>query len=68
MRRLIWKSERCVHCGVCVGQCLYEALAVNSETGETAFGADECRVCKRCVPACSYGAVEIVTDHTGEAG
>lgn len=65
---LIWDQERCVHCGGCTGQCTTGALAIDPESFEVHYDGTSCIACKLCIPACSYGALESISDHLKKTG
>lgn len=67
-KNLIWKEERCVHCGACVGQCLPKALDVEAATRRVKYDGAACIACELCVAACPYGAIESVSKHLSAEG
>lgn len=67
-RNLVWDEELCVHCGACVGQCPSSAFSLHEQTLEVVFDAGRCIACELCIPACSYGAVEPISDHLRRTG
>ena len=50
-------SEKCTHCGACVGQCPTGALYVEPDTRKVALDSEKCIACRQCVPACPYRAI-----------
>jgi len=50
-------SEKCTHCGACVGQCPTGALYVEADTRHVVLDSEKCIACQQCVPACPYGAI-----------
>jgi len=50
-------EDRCIQCGVCVGQCPTEALYVEAGTRRVRFDAEKCIACQQCVPACPVHAI-----------
>jgi ferredoxin len=54
-------SDRCTHCGACVGQCPTTALSMNQDF-ELAFNPEECIACGRCAVACTFNAIAVEFD------
>ena len=50
-------TNKCLHCGLCVGSCPHNAIFMNEVTLE--FN-DDCTSCGRCVKLCPMGALEMV--------
>ncbi len=67
-RNLVWDKDHCVHCTACVGQCPSAAFAVDPVSYAVSYDETRCIACKLCIPACSYGAVESVSDHLRRTG
>ena len=67
-QNLIWSDEKCVHCGGCTGQCTTGALTMNPQTYKVQYESSNCIACKLCIPACSYGALESISDHLRTIG
>jgi L-aspartate semialdehyde sulfurtransferase ferredoxin len=68
LRNLVWDEASCVGCGACVGQCPSAAFTVKDKTQDVVFTGERCIACKLCIPACSYGAVELVSHHLRRTG
>ena len=65
---LLWDEEKCVHCGACVGQCLSKAFVPDPVSGKVVFDPHACIACKLCLPACGYGALEMLNNHVLKDG
>ena len=50
-------TNKCLHCGLCVGSCPHNAIFMNEVVLE--FN-DACTSCGRCVKLCPMGALEMV--------
>ncbi len=50
----------CGRCTVCHSLCPYEAILVNSETGEVGIDIEKCQFCGICYSACPVSAIDIV--------
>ena len=67
-QELYWKRRHCVQCGECLDTCPKDALNPPISPEETQMEGstyqkvirDKCDLCMKCVPACKYGALEIV--------
>lgn len=68
VKNLMWDEQMCVHCGACTGQCLSSALSLDTRTMEVVYDGEKCIACELCIPACSYGAVESISDHLEKIG
>ena len=68
LKNLVRHEQLCVHCGACVGQCRSRAFSVDPVTAEVVFDHTRCIACELCIPACSYGALESVSDHLRRIG
>lgn len=53
-------EDICVSCGACTVHCLPKALSVDEETKQIVYSEDLCIACELCIPACPYGAVELI--------
>jgi ferredoxin len=59
----IWRRDRCVHCGACVGVCPPGAFYLDGESFEVSFELADCIACGLCARACYYGAVLPVEEY-----
>jgi len=50
----------CGRCSICHSLCPYEAISVNSETGEVKIDVEKCQFCGICYSACPVSAIDIV--------
>jgi formate hydrogenlyase subunit 6/NADH:ubiquinone oxidoreductase subunit I len=62
---LIWREERCVHCGACAGICPSGAFTISPTSFEVGFDMSKCMLCQLCMEACYYGAVQSLEDYIG---
>ncbi len=64
MKSVIWKEDRCVHCGACTAVCPSGALVMNPANWELSFCKDKCLICGLCVKACPLKVMSL-TDNGG---
>ena len=50
----------CGRCSICRSLCPYEAISVDSETGEVKINIEKCQFCGICYSACPVAAIDIV--------
>lgn len=50
----------CGRCDICRSLCPYEAISVDSETGEFKINVEKCQFCGICYSACPVEAIEMV--------
>ncbi len=53
-------NNYCGRCSICSSICPYEAISVDSETGEVKIDVEKCQFCGLCYSACPVNAIEIV--------
>lgn len=53
---LMYRANRCVLCGECVGVCEHHSISIN---GRVETNRDTCEVCGACAEACYNGAREV---------
>lgn len=58
-QRVVFNSERCIHCGLCVGLCPAGAFMMDRVTFEVSFQEDKCLACGLCLKACPVRAMEV---------
>jgi len=58
-QRVVFNSERCIHCGLCVGLCPVGAFIMDEVTFEVIFQEEKCLACGLCVKACLVRAMEV---------
>jgi len=63
-QQIIWRSERCTHCGACTVICPTEALFFERPEMTVHFAEDKCIVCELCLRACPARAMETLVDNT----
>lgn len=56
---IVWKPEKCTHCGVCVPLCPSGALVMDINSHKVEFLEDKCIACELCIPACPVRAIEV---------
>lgn len=52
-------TNKCIHCGLCVGLCPTSALTINQTTYEVCFDKQECIVCELCYKYCPVKAIDM---------
>ena len=57
---VVRSAERCIGCGVCVGQCANGVHRVDKESGKLIADSQSCVNCHRCVCLCPTHALKIV--------
>jgi len=62
-QQIIWREEKCTHCGACTVICPTEALAFNRPEMTVSFNEDKCIVCELCLRACPARAMETLVDN-----
>jgi len=53
-------DDYCGRCMICPPICPYEAISVDSATGEVKIDVEKCQFCGICYSACPVNAIEIV--------
>lgn len=62
---VIWKEDRCVHCGACTAVCPSGALWMDGETWSLMFDKEKCLVCSLCVSTCPLGVITVIDNGNG---
>jgi len=52
-------TNKCIHCGLCVGLCPTKALTITSSNWEVCFDKSDCIVCDLCLKYCPVNAIEM---------
>lgn len=56
-RGMIWDSQKCTHCGVCIAHCPTKALYIpDRATMKIVFNSDLCIECLNCIDTCPFNA------------
>ncbi len=53
-------DDYCGHCTICHSLCPYQAILVDSETGDVKIDVEKCQFCGICSSACPVSAIDIV--------
>jgi len=64
-QQIIWRSDRCTHCGACTVICPTEALLFDRPGMTVRFAEEKCIVCELCLRACPARAMETLVDNAG---
>lgn len=51
----------CLHCGICLSACMFDAISRNRKTGAVEIDQEKCTGCARCLLACPYGMIHMDT-------
>jgi len=52
-------EDSCSRCKLCYSVCPFEAISLNTDTGEVRIEADKCQVCGICSSTCPSSAIEM---------
>lgn len=58
-QRVVFRRERCIHCGLCVGLCPSSAFVMDPESYLVSFQENSCLACGLCLKACPVKAMEV---------
>jgi len=64
-KSVIWKEDKCVHCGACTAVCPSGALWLDKDTWSLMFDKEKCLVCSLCVSACPLGVITVTDNGNG---
>jgi len=57
---IIIDEEKCIGCGICIGYCNVDAIAMNEEKGVVKVVAlEDCIECHSCQQNCPEGAIKV---------
>ncbi len=62
-QQIIWREDRCTHCGACTVICPTEALYFERPGMTVRFNDGKCVVCELCLRACPARAMETLVDN-----
>ncbi len=62
-QQIIWKEDRCTHCGACSVICPTGALGLNRPGMTVCFDESKCIVCELCLKACPARAMETLLEN-----
>ncbi len=62
-QQIIWRDDRCTHCGACTVICPTEALYFERPDMIVKFAEDKCIVCELCLRACPARAMETLVEN-----
>ncbi|HED24203.1 MAG TPA: 4Fe-4S dicluster domain-containing protein [Firmicutes bacterium] len=62
-QQIIWREDRCTHCGACTVICPTEALCFERPSMNVRFDQEKCIVCELCLRACPARAMETPIDN-----
>ena len=57
---IIIDEEKCIGCGICIGYCNVDAIAMNEEKGVVEVVVlEDCIECHSCQQNCPEGAIKV---------
>lgn len=62
-QQIIWRPDRCTHCGACTVICPTEALFFERPDMTVKFAEEKCIVCEICLRACPARAMETLVEN-----
>lgn len=62
-QQIIWRDDRCTHCGACPVICPTEALVIDRPEMTVRFDQEKCIVCELCLRACPARAMETLVEN-----
>lgn len=62
-QQIIWRDDRCTHCGACTVICPTDALYFERPDMIVKFAEDKCIVCELCLRACPARAMETLVEN-----
>lgn len=69
MRELNFKVDenKCIHCGLCVKDCIANVFEFNENKVPIASGAKRCIGCQHCLSVCPVGAISVFDKNPDES-
>jgi len=64
--KIVFKSENCIGCRICVRDCPAQAIAINKvaeKVFEAEFRLERCIYCAQCVDSCPRGALVSTSEY-----
>ncbi len=61
-KQIIWRADKCTHCGACTAVCPTEALSLKRPEFTVSFKEESCIICELCLRACPAKAMETLVD------
>jgi len=63
-QQIIWREDRCTHCGACTVICPTGALYLQRPEMIVHFDENKCVACEHCLKACPAKAMETLMENT----
>ncbi|NLZ27968.1 MAG: 4Fe-4S binding protein [Firmicutes bacterium] len=64
-QQIIWREDRCTHCGVCSIICPSGALYIERPEMTVVFDETRCIACEHCLKTCPARAMETLMENAG---
>lgn len=60
--KIIFRNEKCVHCGSCASACFTQALTIGSPDWKLSFRRENCILCRLCIAVCPQRLFSIAAE------